>query len=151
MHTYGKTYQGIFTPTHPEKYVGDATKIVWRSSWERKAMVYFDTSPAVIAWSSEEIAIAYFNPIKKRAARYFPDFMVKFKTKTGVKTFIVEVKPAAKSKEPKKRGGKITRSFVAETIEWSINKAKWEAAVKHCERYGMEFKVLNEKDLNITF
>jgi len=29
-------YKGKYTPKHPEKYIGDVKKIIYRSLWERK-------------------------------------------------------------------------------------------------------------------
>ena len=72
------SYKGIYKPTNPKKYIGDASQIVYRSLWERKFMRYCDTTEKVIKWASEEIAIRYYNPAKKRMARYFPDFYMEY-------------------------------------------------------------------------
>ena len=69
-------YKGIYKPTHPKKY-GDPNKIVYRSNWERKFMVYCDRNDDIIYWASEELAIPYFSPIDKKVHRYFPDFIIK--------------------------------------------------------------------------
>ena len=50
-------YKGIYKPTHPKKYSGDPNKIVYRSNWERKFMVYCDRNDDIIYWASEELAI----------------------------------------------------------------------------------------------
>ena len=50
-------YSGRFFPSNVNKYLGDPTTIYYRSLWERKVMVKFDTSDDVIEWSSEEIVI----------------------------------------------------------------------------------------------
>ena len=72
-----KSYKGIYHPKKPEKYVGDVTKIVYRSLLERKFMLQCDSNPDIINWASEELAIRYYNPIDKRYHRYFPDFIVR--------------------------------------------------------------------------
>ena len=72
----GKTLQGRFKPTHPEKYKGDPTNIIFRSSWEKMFMRWCDDNKAVKSWQSEEKAIWYYNPVTKKNARYFPDFVV---------------------------------------------------------------------------
>ena len=69
-------YRGVYKPENPKKYLGNANQIVYRSLWERKLMRYCDTNAKVIAWASEEIAIKYYNPVKKKVARYFPDFYI---------------------------------------------------------------------------
>ena len=150
MNTYGQTYSGKFEPKFPEKYIGDATNIVWRSSWERKAMIYFDEHPKVISWASEEKFVRYWHPFKKKPARYFPDFIVKMKTKSGVRVFMVEVKPFSKCHEPKKKA-KLTRGYVAEMAEWKVNQAKWASAREYCETNGLTFIILTEKELNVKF
>ena len=79
-----KTYhQGKFKPINPTKYLGDPTNIIYRSSWERQCMIYFDNNPNIIQWGSEEVVIPYRSPLDKRVHRYFVDFVVKAKTKDG--------------------------------------------------------------------
>ena len=56
-------------PKNPSKYLGDPTKIVYRSLWERKCMRIFDENPNVIRWASEEMAIPYFSPVDKKRHR----------------------------------------------------------------------------------
>ena len=51
------TYKGRYTPENPKKYIGDPSKIVYRSSWERRFMIYCDRNPLILSWASEELAI----------------------------------------------------------------------------------------------
>ena len=44
-------YSGIFKPRNPQKYNGDASRIVYRSSWEARVMNYLDDNPSVIWWA----------------------------------------------------------------------------------------------------
>ena len=76
-------YRGKYQPKNPSKYLGDPTKITYRSLWERKCMLTFDDNPNVIRWASEEIAIPYLSPVDKKRHRYFPDFIVEVKNKKG--------------------------------------------------------------------
>ena len=71
------SYKGRYTPTKPKKYKGDPRNIVYRSLWECKFMVYYDTSDAIIEWGSEEIIIPYLSPKDGRMHRYFPDFYIR--------------------------------------------------------------------------
>jgi len=59
------------------KYAGNRLP-VFRSSWELAYAAAVDRSPSVKSWSSEAFSITYFNPIKKRNAQYWPDFVVEF-------------------------------------------------------------------------
>lgn len=94
-------YSGRFLPKNPQKYIGDHTNIIYRSSWECKVMDWLDRNNDVISWASEELIIPYISPIDNRRHRYFPDFLVKVRTKDGkMKTILIEVKPKKQTKEP---------------------------------------------------
>ena len=141
-----KYHQGRFVPTHPEKYKGDPTNIVYRSSWELKLMRFLDDNTNVLEWSSEEFFIPYVNPFDKKAHRYFPDFFVRVKEKDGkIKTMILEVKPSAQTKEPTKK--RISRKYVTEVVTWGVNESKWKACHKYCEERDWEFRIVTEQDL----
>ena len=86
-------YKGKYKPTNPQKYVGDATKIVYRSLWERRCMKMFDSNKNIIKWASEEVAIPYRSPKDNRIHKYYPDFIVEQKNKRGeVEIVMIEVK-----------------------------------------------------------
>jgi len=145
-----KTYKGKFTPKNTKKYKGDPTNIIYRSLWERKVMRYLDENPNVLEWSSEEIAIPYVSPLDNRVHRYFPDFVVKAKTKDGIiKTLLLEVKPKAQTKEPTKQS-KMTRRYITEVKTWGVNQAKWKSAIEFCADRMWEFKLITEDDLGIS-
>ena len=138
-----KTYKGIYKPTNPKKYAGDPSKIVYRSNWERRFMVYCDKNDDIIYWASEELPVRYYSPLDKKWHRYFPDFVVK--TVNNHK-YMIEIKPSrqvGKPKPPKKK----TKSYMRESFEYIKNQAKWSAAKRYCEDNGMEFKIITEKDL----
>ena len=46
------SYKGRYIPTNPKKYKGDPQNIIYRSLWERKFMVYCDTSKAILEWEA---------------------------------------------------------------------------------------------------
>jgi len=138
-------YKGLYKPTNPKKYAGDPKKIVYRSNWERKFMLYCDRNDSIIYWASEELPIPYFNPVTKKVHRYFPDFIIK--TDKG-KKFMIEIKPA-KYLKPPKPGKRKTKRFFGEQVEYIKNQAKWKAASNYCEDQGMVFKVFTEKELGL--
>lgn len=142
------TLKGIYTPKNPKKYIGNAKQIVYRSSWERGFMRYCDTTPGVAKWASEEIAIKYYNPVKKRMARYFPDFYVEYLSKEGKnKKVLIEVKPLKETKPPKYK--RRTKNVLIAEAMYSQNQAKWAAAHEFCMDQGWEFKIFTEKELGI--
>ena len=143
------SYKGKYYPTHPEKYKGDPTGIVYRSLWERKFMVYCDKNTNVLEWASEEIAIPYRSPVDNKIHRYFPDFYMKVKETGGqVKRYIIEVKPLKQTTPPKKPKTQ-TKAYIREAYEYAKNQAKWKVAREYCEDRMWEFKVVTEKELGI--
>lgn len=139
--------QGIFKPRNPKKYKGDPTNIVFRSSWELKFLIWLDGAPEVVSYSSEEMIVPYVCPTDGRWHRYFPDMVFTAKQADGsLKTFMVEIKPAAQTKPPTVQK-KVTKKYINEVFTWGKNQAKWEAAKKYCDKKKWEFKILTEFDL----
>jgi hypothetical protein len=133
--------QGKFTPKNPEKYSGDLNNIVFRSSWELEFAMFLDNNINVLQWSSEEIHIPYYNPVKKRVARYYPDFLVKFKHASGeIVTEMIEIKPSNQVSRP-------TGKNAAAQQVWAQNICKWEAAIKYCQSRSIHFRVLTEHSI----
>lgn len=143
-----KFRQGTFVPLHPEKYRG-TLPIVYRSSWELRVMRFLDSTPTILQWMSESIVIPYLSPLDGRVHRYFTDFAVTFRTRSGdVKKALIEVKPDSQTRFPESRGKKKER-FLQEVETYTVNQAKWEAADKWCKDRGIEFWVLTEYDIGL--
>ena len=144
-------YKGKYIPKNPKKYKGDPNRIVYRSLWERKFMVYCDTSDAILEWGSEEIIIPYLSPIDGKIHRYFPDFYVKVRKHDGsTEKSIVEIKPKNQCGPPKVPSRK-TKRFYSAVKTWAINEAKWKYATEFCDMNSMDFKILNEDHLGISY
>jgi hypothetical protein len=145
-----RTYrQGHFRPKNPQKYQGDPTDIVFRSSWEKIAFKMLDEHPSCISWSSETVVVPYVSPIDNAVHRYFVDLKATFKYPDGTKkTFLVEIKPNAQRFPPKNTRNQ--KRLVEETETYLVNQAKWEAATKFAKKYGYEFMVMDEYDLGIA-
>lgn len=142
-------YSGRFKPSNPQKYLGDHRNIIYRSSWECRVMTWLDKNDDILQWGSEELIIPYKSPVDGRFHRYFPDFLVKVRTKDGkTKTMIIEVKPDRETKEPKPRK-RLTKQYLQEVATYGVNQAKWKAAQEYCLDRGWEFKVITEKHLGI--
>ena len=58
--------------------------------------------------------------------------------------YIVEIKPKKQTKPPRKNPKRKTKSWLWESKEWVRNQAKWESAIKFCDKQGMQFKILTE-------
>lgn len=144
-------YSGKFKPQNPDKYIGDHTKIIYRSSWECKVMSWLDKNPDIVSWASEELIIQYISPVDGKWHRYFPDFLVKSKTRDGsFKTILIEVKPKKQTKEPEKRK-RITKQYITEVTTWGVNQAKWKAAEAYCRERNWEFRLMTEDDIFPTY
>jgi len=142
------SYKGWFTPKHRSKYKGDSDNVVYRSSWELRVMKWLDDNPNVIWWASEELIIKYRSPIDQRIHRYFPDFIVRLKQKTGIEsTVVIEIKPHKQTIKPVQK--RKTQRFIQEAATYAINQEKWRAADLFCKEHGWQFKVLTEKDIGI--
>jgi len=146
----GKTYyQGKYVPSNPSKYRGDPSNIIYRSSWERKAMRYLDMKESVESWGSEELSVPYISPEDGKTHRYFPDLVAKVKLPDGThQCFMFEIKPMRQCVEPTKPS-KPGRRYAMEMRKWAVNLAKWKAAKEFCDSHGWKFVVLTEKELNI--
>ena len=142
-------YRGRYYPTHPKKYKGNPSNIIYRSLWERKFMVYCDKNDRILEWGSEEFFIPYRSPIDGKIHRYFPDFYVKVKTKQGTtKKWVVEVKPKIQTRPPSTPKRK-TKKYINEVRNWAINDAKWKNAIEYCKDRNMEFIIITEDELGI--
>ena len=113
-------------------------------------MHWLDNNDNVISWASEELVIPYKSPIDGKWHRYFPDFLVKTKTKDGkLKTLLLEVKPKKQSQPPPPQK-RITEQYINAVKTWGVNEAKWKAAVEYCIDRKWEFKVITEDHLGIN-
>ena len=130
-----------YLPKNPGKYIGNPNMILARSRWEIAVMKFFDLSPAVKRWASEEIAIPYLSPKDNRVHRYFPDFYVEYLNKDGkIVKEIVEVKPLKESTDEAAKTVYDKQALV-------INKAKWAAATDFANHHGMTFRVITEQSI----
>lgn len=138
-------YQGLFRPQHPDKYVGDAKQIVYRSSWERRFFKYCDETPGILRWASEEFHIPYLSPIDNRMHRYFPDVWMEVQTPTGPKAYLIEIKPHAQTMLRSVQ--RKSRKYLREAMTVAVNHAKWDAARAFCSERQWEFRILTEHEL----
>jgi hypothetical protein len=112
-------------------------------------MSWLDKNTDIISWGSEELIIPYVSPLDERLHRYFPDFIVKFKTKDDkLKTMVIEIKPKKQTQPPTQKKRK-TKQYITEVTTWSVNQAKWKAATEYCLDRGWEFRILTEDHLGL--
>ena len=113
-------------------------------------MNWCDQNANVLEWSSEEIIIPYRGPDGK-PHRYFPDFYMKQRQNDGkIKRYVIEVKPLKQCSPPKKPKRQ-TPGYIREAFEYARNQAKWTEAREWCADRKLEFKVITEKELGISY
>jgi len=140
-------YKGRYKPKNIQKYIGDPTKCIYRSLWERRFMKWCDENASVYKWGSEEVIVPYRSPVDKRVHRYFVDFLIVIKNKKGeFETLLIEIKPKKQCSAPKKES-KTKKRYLSELKTYVINKAKWDAAEDYAIHKGWKFTILTEDNI----
>jgi hypothetical protein len=136
-------YKGKYKIKNPDKYLGNPSKVVFRSLWERNAFRWCETNPKVKLWNSEEVVVPYKYQVDKKLHRYFVDLLIQMEDK---KTYLIEIKPKNQTTPPKKRSRK-TKKYINEVTTYAKNISKWEAAQEFAEHKGWKFQVWTEETL----
>ncbi len=145
-----RTLQGKFRPRNPDKYKGDPSNIVYRSSWEKIFCNWWDRNDKIVSWQSEEKCLWYDDPVSKKKRRYFPDFIIMYENSKGIMiTEMIEVKPKSQVDGPPVNPKRRTQAWMRAVQTYVTNQAKWSAAAKVCEDRGWNFRLVTEKDLGI--
>lgn len=163
-----KTKQGHYNVQNKEKYVGDPSLVVYRSSWEMGFCRWCDFSSSVLRWSSEPIKIPYYdrvsnldeckkygldpnNPKNWKVRNYFTDFWVEVDKGDRTERWFVEIKPKNKLKKPVPPPPtaklKDIKRFNTQAKEYLINEAKFAALNEWAEKHDMKFFVFTEDTL----
>lgn len=138
-------HQGQFKIKNTNKYLGDPSNIHYRSSWEFSVMMWCDTNPAVIKWSSEELIIPYHCPTDGAWHRYFIDFTI---TMSDGRIFWIELKPEKYTVPPSKATSKKgQKRYITEVYQYIKNQAKWKAAQAAAISQHAQFQIWTEKSL----
>lgn len=136
-------YKGKYTVKDKTKYVGDPTKVVFRSLWERNTFRWLESQPNIVEWCSEEVVIPYICETDRKVHRYFID--VYFKTADG-KKYLIEIKPKRETAPPK-QGKRRTKKYLSEALTYIKNQSKWKAANAFAKENGAIFQIWTEDTL----
>lgn len=141
-----KTYhQGKYKVINKEKYIGNIDNVIFRSSWEKRFMLFVDNCNLIQKWSSEDKnCIVPYRSIDGKVHRYFVDFYIKL---SNGKEFLIEIKPHKETKPASKK----SKNYLNESLKYVKNSLKWEAADKIAKDKGMQFLVITEKILKPEF
>jgi hypothetical protein len=135
-----KFHQGIYQPINKRKYVGKGFPI-FRSSYELTMFKVCDSNPNILQWASENIQIAYKDPINNRNRVYIPDLFVIYIDKNGKRHGeIIEIKPYSQSVIEAAKSRRDRAALISNT-------AKWRAATIWCNKQGLVFRVMTERDI----
>jgi len=149
----GKYHQGFYKPLNPSKYSGDINNIVYRSSWEKRFMLWCDKNPSVVKWGSEIYPIQYYSQVDQKVRRYFVDFFIKMRNSEGIEeTLMIEIKPNKERfppTQPKKKSHKAMQRYLDEQITYQRNQDKWKYAEAFAKKNGMKFLVMDEYNLGV--
>lgn len=138
---------GHYDVINKSKYVGDLSKITYRSSWELFFMKWLDLNESIIEWGSEVVNIEYFYPLTGEKRRYYIDFY--FLDKKNNK-YLIEVKPEKQTLrpvKPKEITGKKNDRYQKELHEYMVNIAKWDRARDVSLKDGFKFLIVTETTL----
>ena len=138
------SYKGKYKIKSPDKYLGNPTKVIFRSLWERNAFRWCENNPKVRAWSSEEIVVPYKCRTDNKLHRYFVDLYIEM---VDGKKYLIEIKPKKETLPPKQPKRK-TKRYINEILTFSKNQDKWEAADQYAKHKGWKFQVWTEETLN---
>ena len=138
-----KNYKGKYTPKNKKKYKGDASKVVYRSMWERQTFRWIEKNDDIIEWNSEDVIIPYLCETDNKMHRYYIDLY--FMTRNGRK-YLIEIKPEKQTRPPNKRI-KNKAKVIKEQLIYIKNMSKWKAAKKFAEDNDCEFQIWTEKTL----
>ena len=111
-------------------------KIIYRSSYEYKFIMWLENSNKVKYWGSECFSIPYFY-IDGTTHRYYPDYFVEMMN--GDK-YVIEIKPKNQTQQPLNENCWAWK-------EYQKNLCKWRAAKEFCEKKGYQFKILTENTI----
>ena len=136
------SYKGKYAIKNKNKYLGDPTKVVYRSLWERQTFKWCESSPRVKKWNSEDIVIPYKCKTDNRIHRYYVDLLIELDNREIV---LVEIKPKKETTPPKKRAK--TKRYINEVMTYVKNTSKWEAAQQYANHKGWKFQVWTEETL----
>jgi hypothetical protein len=136
-------YGGKYIVKNVSKYLGDPSKVRFRSLWENAAFKFLEASPQVKYWSSETAIVPYICKTDGQRHNYFIDLKI---VMTDGRTFFIEIKPKSQTREPKVQKRK-TKAYINEVLTYVKNISKWEAAKEYALDRNATFAIWTEDTL----
>jgi len=163
-----RTHQGYYVIKNREKYIGDPSLAIYRSSWEYGFMKWCDYSPSVKRWSSEPFKVPYYDRVSKLAEckrmgldpnnprnwtvkNYNLDFWCEIDKGDHIEKWFVEIKPKDKLRKPVPPSNssslKEIRRFNILAKEYLLNEAKFAALNEWAQKNNAKFYIFTEESL----
>lgn len=142
-----KVKSGYYTVSNKNKLRNPNKKLFYRSGLELKFMKICDNSKNIIEWGYEDVHLKYVLPYENGYIHtYTMDFYIKKVIDGLTKEYLIEVKPSTMLTPPpvQKRA---TKKYLELIKNYSVNKFKWESAIRYCRENKLEFTILTEKQL----
>lgn len=131
--------QGYINPSTCKKLFESqkSVPIIYRSSLEKKFVMWCENSAEVKRWGSECVKVRYSDPRDGTMHTYNPDFILEM---TDGRRIVVEIKPYNQTKKPPypPRDDYQWNTYIKNTL-------KWKAAREHFEGMGIQFMIITEK------
>lgn len=139
---------GYYRPHNVEKFEG-VSRCVYRSSWELKFLKWVDYNDKVKKVYYERVVLPYICKTDNKLHKYYVDCKITMEEKTGLKDYLIEIKPFRQTIPPTQSKRKKKSTIITEKINWLKNNSKWESAKKYCEKMGYRWCVMTEKGIYI--
>lgn len=111
-------------------------RIIYRSSYERKFILWLEQNKHVKYWGSECFKIPYMMPDGKSHS-YYPDYFVEMEN--GEK-WVVEIKPYNQTQKPINENCWAAKEYIK-------NICKWKEAKQFCVNKGYKFYIFTERTI----
>ena len=157
-------HQGLYVPTNKDKVLklNNYGGLFYRSSLEKKMMIFLDNSKDIKTWTAESVVVPYFSDEFKNGElvqiqrRYYPDFYYEMETSNGLRRVISEVKPKSEYddaimvesgsfKVPEGTSLKKLQSLEYRFKMAQKNLNKWQTIQEFCKLKGYEFIIITDE------
>jgi hypothetical protein len=131
--------QGYIDPNSCKKLFPQLKRdsIIYRSSYEKKFIIWLEQNKHVKYWGSECFSIPYILITDGKMHSYYPDYFVELESG---ECWVVEIKPYNQTQKPVNENCWAAKEYIK-------NMCKWKATKEFCESKGYKFKVFTERTI----
>jgi len=144
---YKQFKSGVYRPKNIQKF--GESKCIYRSSYELQFLKWCDNHPKITDIKYEKVIIPYMCKTDGRLHRYYVDCKIKMQESTGLKDYLIEIKPFRQTLQPKPSKRKKQSTIIQENLSFLKNTSKWDSAKQYCKKMGWRWCILTEKGIYI--